>query len=179
MLRGSNWEKGAWLSADWCKGKRGYRRVGALKQNLDLAVGQSDTVPGNQPSPTGETRWDLREQLGMSAQGKGVWKVPVCDRFCLFQCSFFFVLHSEELCLLLEQMTQSILHLHTHTFITTYRCLVQLRLLQLHHLEHTASGAGKRETRVTLGLFMPPLESDAGDTTHVSLARTGHWGLKK
>ena len=42
-------------------------------------------------------------------------------------------------------------HIHTHsytdtrTLITTYRCLWSVRLLHMHHLEHAASGAGKRD----------------------------------
>ena len=34
---------------------------------------------------------------------------------------------------------------HTHTLITTYRCLWSVRLLHVHYLKHAASGAGKRE----------------------------------
>ena len=36
-------------------------------------------------------------------------------------------------------------HTHTHTLITTYRRLWSVRLSHVHHLEHAASGAGKRE----------------------------------
>ena len=42
--------------------------AGALKQGLDLVVGQSEMVTEKQPSPTEEARWDQREQLGMKTQ---------------------------------------------------------------------------------------------------------------
>ena len=62
-------EMEAWLSAQTdVKGRGDAAGVDALQQDLDLVVGQSDVVTGNQPSPTGEARWDLREELGMNTQ---------------------------------------------------------------------------------------------------------------
>ena len=49
----------------------------------------------------------------------------------------------------------------------------------VHHLEHTTSGAEKRETRESHGVFMSPLGRDTCDTTHASLARMSHWELEK
>ena len=63
---------------------------------------------------------------------------------------------------------------HTHILITTYSHLWSMRLLHVHHLEHTASGAEKRVQKITLGLFPPPLRSDTCDTTLVSLPRMSH-----
>ena len=59
-------EMEAWLSAQTdVKGRGDAAGVDALQQDLDLVVGQSEMVTEKQPSPTEETRWDLREQLGM------------------------------------------------------------------------------------------------------------------
>ena len=49
----------------------------------------------------------------------------------------------------------------------------------MYHVEHAASGAGKRETRESHGVSMPLLRSDTGDTTHFSLARMSHWEIEK
>ena len=49
----------------------------------------------------------------------------------------------------------------------------------MYHVEHAASGAGKRETRESHGVSMPLLRSDTGDNTHVSLARMSHWEIEK
>jgi len=49
----------------------------------------------------------------------------------------------------------------------------------MYHVEHAASGAGKRETGESHGVFMPLLRSDTGDNTHVSLARMSHWETEK
>ena len=45
----------------------------------------------------------------------------------------------------IQTYTHTYTHLHMHTLITTYRCLWSVRLLHMHHLEHAASGAGKRD----------------------------------
>ena len=73
-------------------------------------------------------------------------------------------------------------HTCIHTFITNLQtCCGQRGSTSLHvyHVEHTASGAGKRETRESHGVFMPLLRSDTGDNTHVSLARMSHWEIEK
>ena len=49
----------------------------------------------------------------------------------------------------------------------------------MYHVEHAASGAGKRETRELHGVSMPLLRSDTGGNTHVSLARMSHWEIEK
>ena len=49
----------------------------------------------------------------------------------------------------------------------------------MHPLEHTASGAEKRDTRESHGVFMSPLRRDTCGTTPVSLARMSHWELEK
>ena len=49
----------------------------------------------------------------------------------------------------------------------------------MYHVEHAASGAGKRETREWHGVSMPLLRSDTGGNTHVSLARMSHWEIEK
>ena len=49
----------------------------------------------------------------------------------------------------------------------------------VHHWEHTASGADKREARESHGVFMSPLGRDTCGTTPVSLARMSHWELEK
>ena len=49
----------------------------------------------------------------------------------------------------------------------------------MYHVEHAASGAGKRETRESHGVSMPLLRSDTGGNTHVSLARMSHWEIEK
>ena len=167
---------GAWLSTlTGVKGKGDAARVGALKQNLDLAVGQSDTVPGNQPSPTGEARWDLREQLGMSAQKEEEIQESTCFMWQIlssFQVFFLLCIHQKRLCSAagksdpqisvashthtytyiythIHKWTRTYIliyrHTHTHTLITTYGRLWSGRLLHMHHLEHAASGAGERE----------------------------------
>ena len=91
-------------------------------------------------------------------------------------------------------------HTHTHTHAHTHRhkCTYTHALIythtHTHHsllvfviseaLAHAPSGTcslwgrKKRETRVTLGLFRPPLRSDTGDNTHVSLATMSHWGVE-
>ena len=102
-------------------------------------------VTGKQPSPTEEARWDLRSSLGQRHRRKRrSRKVPVsCDRFCLpFKSSFSFVSIRIDSALLLNGDPQMSV---THTLITTYRCLWSVRLLHVHHLEHAASGAGKKE----------------------------------
>ena len=50
---------------------------------------------------------------------------------------------------------------------------------RVHHWEHTASGAEKREARESHGVFMSPLGRDTCGTTPVSLARMSHWELEK
>ena len=50
------------------KGTGDAAGAGALKQDLDLVVGQSEMVTEKQPSPTEEARWDQREQLGMKTK---------------------------------------------------------------------------------------------------------------
>ena len=64
-------------------------------------------------------------------------------------------------------------HAHTHIHHNLQMSVVSEALATAPSGTHSFWGR-KRETRVTLGLFMPPLESDTGDTTHVSLARMGH-----
>ena len=69
-----------------------------------------------------------------------------------------------------------------HTFITNLQTYCGQRgstSLHVYHVEHAASGAGKRETRESHGVFMPLLRSDTGDNTHVSLARMSHWEIEK
>ena len=52
----------AWLSAQSdVKGTGDAPGVGALKQDLDLGVGQSEMATEKQPSPTEEAMWDQRE----------------------------------------------------------------------------------------------------------------------
>ena len=73
-------------------------------------------------------------------------------------------------------------HTCIHTFITNLQTYCGQRgstSLHVHHVEHAASGAGKRETRESHGVFMPLLRSDTGDNTHVSLARMSHWEIEK
>ena len=49
----------------------------------------------------------------------------------------------------------------------------------MYHVEHAASGAGKRETRESHEVSMPLLRSDTGGNTQVSLARMSHWEIEK
>ena len=73
-------------------------------------------------------------------------------------------------------------HTCIHTFITSlhmYRGQWSTISSHVHHLEHTTSGAEKRETRESHGVFMSPLGRDTCDTTHASLARMSHWELEK
>ena len=52
----------AWLSAQSdVKGTGDAPGAGALKQDLDLGVGQLEMATEKQPSPTEEARWDQRE----------------------------------------------------------------------------------------------------------------------
>ena len=76
------WETEPDCQHKWCKGnRRGNRRctrAGAVKRDLDLVVGQSEMVTEKQPSTTRETRWDLREQLGVKKQKDG----EIQESFC-------------------------------------------------------------------------------------------------
>ena len=90
------------------------------------------------------------------------------------------------------------IHIHTHTHIQVNTYLhTHIQIHTYTHTHHNLQtsvvcealarapsgtcsfwGRKKRETRVTLGLFLPPLRSDTGDTTHVSLATMRHRGVE-
>ena len=93
---------GAWLPAlADVKGKGGVPGVGILKQDLDLVVGQSEVVTGNQPSPTEEARWDLREQLGMKIQKEEEIQESTCFMWQIlssFKVFFLLCIHQNRLC---------------------------------------------------------------------------------
>ena len=125
--------------------------------------------------------WD-EETEGWGDPGK--FLLHVID-FVFFSSLLFPLCPSEETVLPLEKVTcksqshththRNALHIHlythTHTLITTYRCLWSGRLLHV-LLEHAASVTGKRERLEShTWAFPPPLRSDTGDTTRVSLPR--------
>ena len=122
------------------------------------------------------------------------------DRFCLlFKSSFSSVSFRRDSALLLEKVTpkshtyththththtDTNAHIHTHSYTHTHTHHSLLVFVISEALAHAPSGTcslwgrKKRETRVTLGLFRPPLRSDTGDNTHVSLATMSHWGVE-
>ena len=94
--------------------------------------------------------------------------------------------------------THTHIHIHTHTHIQVNTYLhTHIQIHTYTHTHHNLQtsvvcealarapsgtcsfwGRKKRETRVTLGLFLPPLRSDTGDTAHVSLATMRHRGVE-
>ena len=159
-----NW---TWLSAQSdVKGTGDAPGADALKQDLDLVVGQSEMVTEKQPCPTEEARWDMREQLGMKKQKEREIQESTCFTWQIlssFQVFFLLCIHQKRFCSTTGKSdpqisvtyththTEKCLHTHTfiyrhiHTLITTYRCLWSVRLLHMHHLEQVASVTGKRE----------------------------------
>ena len=122
----------------------------------------------------------------------------------VFKSSFSLVSIRRDSVLLLEKVTPKSQGQHTHTHTHTHTHIQMNTYLCTHNQTHTYThthhnlqtsvvcealarapsgtcsfwGRKKRETRVTLGLFLPPLRSDTGDTAHVSLATMRHRGVE-
>jgi len=94
--------------------------VGALKQDLDLVVGQSEMVTENQPGPTKDASWSPeRVAWDEDTEGRGEpgkYLIHVTD--CLFfKSSFPFASVRIDSVLLLEQLTPKSQRQHIHAYI--------------------------------------------------------------
>ena len=144
-------------------------------------------VTENQPGPTEDASWPPEgvawdeDTEGRGDPGK--YLIHVTDFF--FQVLFPLWICQNRLCSATgttDPQISEATHTCIHTFITNlhmYHGQWGTISSHVHHLEHTTSGAEKRETRESHGIFMSPLGRDTCDTTHISLARMSHWELEK
>ena len=202
MLRDKFGKLSLTVRTEWSKGNRKCTRAGALRQNLHLVAGQSEMVTEKYPNPTEETRWDLREKLGMMTQKEEeiqqstyfMWQI-----LSSFQVFFLLCIHQKRLCSAAgkndPQISVTYTHIYTHTETNAHIQTHSYRDTHTHSSQPTDVcdqwgsctctiwntqllwQEKERDYRVIFGLFLPAL-SDTGENTHVSLARMSHWGVE-
>ena len=122
MLRDKFGKLSLTVRTEWSKGNRKCTRAGALRQNLHLVAGQSEMVTEKYPNPTEETRWDLREKLGMMTQKEEEIQQSTCFMWQIlssFQVFFLLCIHQRRLCSAAgkndPQISVTYTHIYTHT----------------------------------------------------------------